>query len=266
MTAQHLYYYKNGSLIVDTDFVSGNDAKGWSTPVGAYGLYYKQTDKTLRGEGYATPVSFWMPFNGGVGFHDANWRRDFGGNYYKRNGSHGCVNMPYNAAKTLYDNIEAGCAVLVYQLSGTESAKAKAQEAAEAVIQAIASLGEVVLESKDAVVNARNMYNALDGAAKGYVSNYGQLEAAEARIGQLEAEAAADQQAQAQAQPVIDAINQLAGQEITLDMKGTITNIRNQYNSLPDAARAKVTNYNLLEDAEQKLVDLEKKEQEEEKE
>lgn len=266
LTAQHLYYYKNGSLIVDTDFVSGNDAKGWSTPVGAYGLYYKQTDKTLRGEGYATPVSFWMPFNGGVGFHDANWRRDFGGNYYKRNGSHGCVNMPYNAAKTLYDNIEAGCAVLVYQLSGTESAKAKAQEAAEAVIQAIASLGEVVLESKDAVVNARNMYNALDGAAKGYVSNYGQLEAAEARIGQLEAEAAADQQAQAQAQPVIDAINQLAGQEITLDMKGTIINIRNQYNSLPDAARAKVTNYNLLEDAEQKLEDLEKKEQEEEKE
>lgn len=264
LTAQHLYYYKNGSLVVETDFVSGNDAKGWSTPVGAYGLYYKQTDKTLRGEGYATPVSFWMPFNGGVGFHDANWRRDFGGNYYKRNGSHGCVNMPYNAAKTLYDNIEAGCAVLVYQLSGTESAKAKAQEAAEAVVQTINSLGEVTLESKDAVVNARNQYNALDGTAKGYVSNYSQLEAAEARIGQLEAEAAADQQAQAEAQPVIDAINQLAGQEITLDMKGNIKNIRNQYNSLSDAARGKVTNYSVLEDAERKLEELEKEEQKKE--
>ncbi len=258
LTAQHLYYYKNGSLVLETDFVSGNDAKGWSTPVGAYGLYYKQLDKTLRGEGYATPVDFWMPFNGGVGFHDATWRRDFGGNYYKRNGSHGCVNMPHSAAKTLYDNIEAGCAVLVYQLSGTESPKAKAQDAAAAVVQ----LGDVSLESKGAVEHARNQYNALDGTAKGYVSNYGQLEAAEARIGQLEAEAAADQQAQAEAQPVIDAINQLAGQEITVGMKDTINGIRNMYNGLSEAARAKVTNYNILTDAEQKVAELEKKEKE----
>ena len=262
LTAQHLYYYKNGSLVLETDFVSGNDAKGWSTPVGAYGLYYKQLDKTLRGEGYATPVDFWMPFNGGVGFHDATWRRDFGGNYYKRNGSHGCVNMPHSAAKTLYDNIEAGCAVLVYQLSGTESPKAKAQEAAAAVVQLIGSLGDVSLESKGAVEHARNQYNALDGTAKGYVSNYGQLEAAEARIGQLEAEAAADQQAQAEAQPVIDAINQLAGQEITVGMKDTINGIRNMYNGLSEAARAKVTNYNILTDAEQKVAELEKKEKE----
>ncbi len=260
LTAQHLYYYKNGSLVLETDFVSGNDAKGWSTPVGAYGLYYKQLDKTLRGEGYATPVDFWMPFNGGVGFHDATWRRDFGGNYYKRNGSHGCVNMPHSAAKTLYDNIEAGCAVLVYQLSGTESPKAKAQDAA--VVQLIGSLGDVSLESKGAVEHARNQYNALDGTAKGYVSNYGQLEAAEARIGQLEAEAAADQQAQAEAQPVIDAINQLAGQEITVGMKDTINGIRNMYNGLSEAARAKVTNYNILTDAEQKVAELEKKEKE----
>ncbi|MCI8882135.1 MAG: L,D-transpeptidase family protein [Lachnospiraceae bacterium] len=262
LTAQHLYYYKNGSLVLETDFVSGNDAKGWSTPVGAYGLYYKQLDKTLRGEGYATPVDFWMPFNGGVGFHDATWRRDFGGNYYKRNGSHGCVNMPHSAAKTLYDNIEAGCAVLVYQLSGTESPKAKAQDAAAAVVQLIGSLGDVSLESKGAVEHARNQYNALDGTAKGYVSNYGQLEAAEARIGQLEAEAAADQQAQAEAQPVIDAINQLAGQEITVGMKDTINGIRNMYNGLSEAARAKVTNYNILTDAEQKVAELEKKEKE----
>ena len=262
LTAQHLYYYKNGSLVLETDFVSGNDAKGWSTPVGAYGLYYKQLDKTLRGEGYATPVDFWMPFNGGVGFHDATWRRDFGGNYYKRNGSHGCVNMPHSAAKTLYDNIEAGCAVLVYQLSGTESPKAKAQDAAAAVVQLIGSLGDVSLEIKGVVEHARNQYNALDGTAKGYVSNYGQLEAAEARIGQLEAEAAADQQAQAEAQPVIDAINQLAGQEITVGMKDTINGIRNMYNGLSEAARAKVTNYNILTDAEQKVAELEKKEKE----
>ncbi len=264
LTAQHLYYYKDGALVVETDFVSGNDAKGWSTPPGAYGLYYKQRDKTLRGEGYATPVSFWMPFNGGVGFHDANWRRDFGGNYYKRNGSHGCVNMPYSAAQTLFDNIEAGCAILVYHLPGSESAKAKDQDAAASVVQLIGSLGDVTLESKGAVQNARNQYNGLSGSAKGYVSNYSQLEAAEARIGQLEAEAAADQQAQAEAQPVIDAINQLAGMEITLEAKGTIEGIRKQYGQLSEAARAKVTNYNILVDAEKKIADLEKEAQVEE--
>ena len=244
--------------------MSGNDAKGWSTPPGAYGLYYKQRDKTLRGEGYATPVSFWMPFNGGVGFHDANWRRDFGGNYYKRNGSHGCVNMPYSAAQTLFDNIEAGCAILVYHLPGSESAKAKDQDAAASVVQLIGALGDVTLESKGAVQNARNQYNGLSGSAKGYVSNYSQLEAAEARIGQLEAEAAADQQAQAEAQPVIDAINQLAGMEITLEAKGTVEGIRKQYGQLSEAARAKVTNYNILVDAEKKIADLEKEAQVEE--
>lgn len=267
LTAQHLHYYKNGSLVLETDFVSGNDAKGWSTPVGAYGLYYKELDKTLRGEGYATPVSFWMPFNGGVGFHDANWRRDFGGNYYKRGGSHGCVNMPYSAAKTLYDNIEAGCAVLVYHLPGTESAKGKAQDAAAVVTQLIESLGEIIIESKAAVLNARNQYNALNDMAKGYVTNYDVLEAAEARIAQLEAELAADQQAQAEAQPVIDAINELAGKEITLDMKGKIEKIRERYNRLSEAARSKVTNYNILTAAEERIKQLEKeaeKEKEEE--
>ena len=114
LTAQHMYYYKDGSLVLETDFVSGNDAKGWSTPPGAFGLYYKQRDKTLRGEGYATPVSFWMPFNGGIGFHDATWQPTFGGDRYKSHGSHGCVNMPEEKAKELYDLISAGIPVVCH--------------------------------------------------------------------------------------------------------------------------------------------------------
>lgn len=120
LTAQHLIYYKDGQVVVDSDFVSGDVAKRRETPTGAFGLYYKERNRTLRGQGYASPVSFWMPFNGGVGFHDAKWRGSFGGDYYKWRGSHGCINLPYSAAKTLYENIEAGCAVLVYTLPGTE--------------------------------------------------------------------------------------------------------------------------------------------------
>lgn len=261
LTAQHMYYYKNGALVVDSDFVSGNEAKGWNTPTGVYGLYYKQKDKTLRGEGYATPVSFWMPFNGGVGFHDATWRKDFGGNYYKKSGSHGCVNLPYSVAKKLYENIESGCPIFVYTLSGTESAKAKAQDAAAAVVSAINSIGGVSSSSRGLISSVRNQYNALEETAKGYVTNYDVLTAAEAQLAALDAEAAAaaaDQQAQSQAQPVIDAINHnLVNQPITLDKKGTVQEIRRQYDALSDAAKAKVTNYSVLTGAEQTIAALE---------
>ena len=114
LTAQHLYFYKGGSLVVQSDFVSGNESKGWSTPAGAYPLTYKQRNATLKGENYSTPVSYWMPFNGGIGLHDAYWRSSFGGTIYKTNGSHGCINLPPAVAKTIYENISAGTAVLCY--------------------------------------------------------------------------------------------------------------------------------------------------------
>lgn len=122
LTSQHLYFYVKGKLVVQSDFVSGNAAKGWSTPAGAYSITYKQRNATLKGQGYATPVSYWMPFNGGIGLHDANWRKTFGGTIYKTNGSHGCVNLPPAVAKTIYENISAGDPVLCYHLDGTESA------------------------------------------------------------------------------------------------------------------------------------------------
>lgn len=121
LTAQHLYFYVDGKLLVQSDFVSGNAAKGWSTPAGAYALTYKQRNATLKGQGYATPVSYWMPFNGGIGLHDANWRKTFGGTIYKNKGSHGCINLPPAVAKTIYENISAGDPVLCYHLDGTES-------------------------------------------------------------------------------------------------------------------------------------------------
>lgn len=121
LTAQHLYFYVDGKLLVQSDFVSGNAAKGWSTPAGAYALTYKQRNATLKGQGYATPVSYWLPFNGGIGLHDANWRKTFGGTIYKNKGSHGCINLPPAVAKTIYENISAGDPVLCYHLDGTES-------------------------------------------------------------------------------------------------------------------------------------------------
>ena len=126
LTAQHLYYYKNGKLLIESDFVSGNEAKGWSTPAGAYELTYKQKNAVLRGKTYKTPVTYWMPFNGNIGMHDGYWRSSFGGTIYKKNGSHGCINLPPDVAKTIFANIEAGIPVLCYHLEGTETKKTTA--------------------------------------------------------------------------------------------------------------------------------------------
>lgn len=119
LTAQHLFFYKKGKLILETDFVSGNLSKNYGTPSGTYPVQYKERDATLNGENYSTPVKYWMPFNGDIGFHDASWRKEFGKNIYKTNGSHGCINMPPNAAKVMFENIQRGVAVVVYELPGT---------------------------------------------------------------------------------------------------------------------------------------------------
>lgn len=132
LTAQHLYYYKNGRLLIESDFVSGNEAKGWSTPAGAYELTYKQRNAVLRGKNYNTPVTYWMPFNGNIGMHDGYWRSSFGGTIYKKNGSHGCINLPPAVAKTIYENIEAGIPVLCYHLDGTEKSKTTSTESSTA--------------------------------------------------------------------------------------------------------------------------------------
>ena len=114
MTKQHLWFYKNGALVVEGDVVTGNVNNNCSTPTGIYELKFKQKDATLKGEGYNTHVNFWMPFNGGIGIHDAIWRSSFGGKIYMTNGSHGCVNSPYYLANTIFNNIEEGCPVICY--------------------------------------------------------------------------------------------------------------------------------------------------------
>jgi lipoprotein-anchoring transpeptidase ErfK/SrfK len=120
LSAQHLFFYVDGKLLIETDFVSGNASKGWSTPGGIYPLTYKERNATLRGENYATPVSYWMPFNGNIGLHDSTWRSTYGKNIYKTNGSHGCINLPPSAAETIFENIEKGMPVVCYYLASTE--------------------------------------------------------------------------------------------------------------------------------------------------
>lgn len=114
MSRQHLWFYKNGSLVTDGPVVTGNVSDGCGTPAGVYKLNYKERNATLKGQGYSSPVSYWMPFNGGIGIHDANWRSVFGGNIYRTSGSHGCVNSPYSLAQSVYQSIDEGTPIVCY--------------------------------------------------------------------------------------------------------------------------------------------------------
>ncbi len=111
---QHLYLYVDKKMILESDFVSGNASRGWNTPAGVFGLTYKTKNAVLRGPGYETPVTFWMPFNGNIGMHDATWRSSFGGEIYLTNGSHGCINLPYENAKIIYEYVYTGFPVVCY--------------------------------------------------------------------------------------------------------------------------------------------------------
>ena len=114
MTAQHLWLYRDGKLIMDTDVVTGSVRRGTQTPgILAY-VYAMQRNRTLRGEGYASFVKYWVPFYRGYGLHDANWRGSFGGDIYKTNGSHGCINIPPSVMPEVYENIELGMPVITY--------------------------------------------------------------------------------------------------------------------------------------------------------
>ena len=122
LSDQHMYYYQNGSIVMDSEIVSGQMSDpSRQTPSGVYTLYYKKSPDVLRGPqrpdgGYEweANVSFWMPFNGGIGFHDATWQPYFGGDRYLYGGSHGCINLPYDAAAYLYNLIDYNVPIICF--------------------------------------------------------------------------------------------------------------------------------------------------------
>ncbi|MCI6005150.1 MAG: peptidoglycan binding domain-containing protein [Blautia sp.] len=122
LSAQHMYYYQDGVIIFDSDIVSGNMSySDRQTPSGIYTLYYKKSPDVLRGQKkedgkyeYEVDVQYWMPFNGGIGFHDAPWQPYFGGDRYLANGSHGCINLPSDSAAVLYSIIQYGVPIVCF--------------------------------------------------------------------------------------------------------------------------------------------------------
>ena len=114
LAAQDVFLYVDGKKILETDCVTGNASRGYDTPAGTYSITYTERNATLNGENYSTPVKYWMPFNRNIGLHDASWRSSFGGEIYKYNGSHGCVNLPPDKAAKLFQYVKKGMPVICY--------------------------------------------------------------------------------------------------------------------------------------------------------
>lgn len=115
ITRQHLWFYRDGKLVTQGAIVTGNPNRGNATVLGTYMINYKQKEAVLKGLNYEAKVTYWMPFYGNIGLHDASWRSSFGGEIYKRRGTHGCVNAPHYLAKIIFQNIEAGVPVISYE-------------------------------------------------------------------------------------------------------------------------------------------------------
>ena len=117
LTAQHVWFYKDGELIMDTNCVTGTKNTSRETPTGSYYISEKVNGKYLIGPTWKSWVDKWMRLTtDGVGLHDAQWRAlsEFNPNRYTFDGSHGCINLPKAFAYDLYDEVEVGTLVIIH--------------------------------------------------------------------------------------------------------------------------------------------------------
>lgn len=123
--------YINGTIAMDFPICSGRIG-GMETPVGTfritqkeelrrsnrYGAFLSRKDGSVVERGVAatdTPpagayfegadMPYWMRFNGAIGMHVGKVRRD--------TDSHGCVRVPEEAAKILFEKLAVGSKVIV---------------------------------------------------------------------------------------------------------------------------------------------------------
>jgi lipoprotein-anchoring transpeptidase ErfK/SrfK len=118
LSKQNLIACQDGQVIFTTPITSGATGAGFPTVTGQFAIYAKERSRYLNGAQYGynynVYVDYWMPFSGGYGLHDADWRSSFGGPDYYYGGSHGCVNMPKSAAAFLFGWAPVGTPVWVH--------------------------------------------------------------------------------------------------------------------------------------------------------
>jgi len=116
ISQQTMWAYENGELLTVTPIISGCVEKGYSTPSGSvWSIDAKKNDWwfTTFPDAFS---SYWMPFNGDCGIHDASWQapESYNTTTYLTAGSHGCLNTPFDPVKIIFGHMEIGDPVVVY--------------------------------------------------------------------------------------------------------------------------------------------------------
>jgi hypothetical protein len=118
---QHLWACTGDVLLTDSAVTTGASAvtnAHYTTPMATSHISGKSRNTVLAGRDvngpWNDPVKFWMPFDGGIGFHDSSWQTfPYGSDLYKTQGSHGCVHVPLAVIATLFDWAQVGTLVTI---------------------------------------------------------------------------------------------------------------------------------------------------------
>lgn len=116
--AQMVYVYQNGELAYSCNCVTGllSDPER-ATRTGCYYIKDKKEDYVLVGADYETPTKYWVRIMwSGTGYHylaRSDWSR-WTPEIYKTRGSHGCINLQMEDAKSVYDLVHLGDAVFIH--------------------------------------------------------------------------------------------------------------------------------------------------------
>jgi lipoprotein-anchoring transpeptidase ErfK/SrfK len=126
---QYLHAYDHGRIVLTTPVTTGGPEL--PTDHGVFHIYLKLSPFEFHSPWPPsspfyyppTPITYWMPFDGGEGLHDASWRSNFGpgSNLEPTNlgtgrsilGTHGCVNLPFSAATFIWNWAPVGTTVVV---------------------------------------------------------------------------------------------------------------------------------------------------------
>jgi hypothetical protein len=107
---QHMWFYFNGKCVVDTDVTTGKDDDSLRTPKGMFHILNMYRDYVMHGPNneYTASCDYFIQVTGsGVGIHDSSWRVVYGGDQWIDNGSHGCINTPYDKVAEIFETLES---------------------------------------------------------------------------------------------------------------------------------------------------------------
>ncbi len=119
ISQQHMWACTGSVLLVDGAVTTGASALTNvhdATPIGVSHIRAKIRNTVLSGHdvngSWNDPVAYWMPFNGGDGFHNAPWQTfPLGSPLYKTQGSHGCVHVALDVLAEVFNWAQVGTVV-----------------------------------------------------------------------------------------------------------------------------------------------------------